>query len=71
MGIHIHSLVAKLLTVFIHHLFLNALKFNITADQVNKSGQAFTGLMKFTLQPGRTGGARPMSMSMSSMASGM
>jgi hypothetical protein len=34
MGIHIHSLVAKLLTVFIHHLFLNALKFNITADQV-------------------------------------
>ncbi|MFL6411229.1 MAG: hypothetical protein ACJ71K_08305 [Nitrososphaeraceae archaeon] len=38
------------------------------ADQVNKNGQASTGLMKFTLQPGK------MSMlmsSMGSMASGM
>jgi hypothetical protein len=44
------------------------------ADQVNKNGQASTGLMKFTLQPGGTGGAAGMSMpmsSMGSMASGM
>jgi hypothetical protein len=43
------------------------------ADQVNKNGQASTGLMKFTLQPGGTGAAgvsMPMS-SMGSMASGM
>jgi hypothetical protein len=38
------------------------------ADQVNKNGQASTGLMKFTLQPG--GMSMPMS-SMGSMASGM
>jgi hypothetical protein len=38
------------------------------ADQVNKNGQASTGLMKFTLQPG--GISTPMS-SMGSMASGM
>jgi hypothetical protein len=38
------------------------------ADQVNKNGQASTGLMKFTLQPG--GMPMPMS-SMGSMASGM
>jgi hypothetical protein len=38
------------------------------ADQVNKDGQASTGLMKFTLQPG--GMSMPMS-SMGSMASGM
>jgi hypothetical protein len=38
------------------------------ADQVNKNGQASTGLMKFTLQPG--GISMPMS-SMGSMASGM
>jgi hypothetical protein len=37
------------------------------ADQVNKNGQASTGLMKFTLQPG--GMSMPMS-SMGSMASG-
>ena len=36
------------------------------ADQVNKNGQASTGLMKFTLQPGGGGGAGAMSMSMSS-----
>src|ERR671939_266873 len=40
------------------------------ADQVNKNGQASTGLMRFTLQPGGTGGAAPRSMS-TSMASGM
>jgi hypothetical protein len=39
------------------------------ADQVNKNGQASTGLMKFTLQPGGTGGAAGMSMPMSSMGS--
>jgi hypothetical protein len=38
------------------------------ADQVNKNGQASTGLMKFTLQPG--GMPMPMS-SMRSMVSGM
>ena len=38
------------------------------ADQINKNGQASTGLMKFTLQPG--GMSMPMS-SMGSMASGM
>jgi hypothetical protein len=38
------------------------------ADQVNKNGQASTGLMKFSLQPG--GMSMPMS-SMGSMASGM
>ena len=38
------------------------------ADQVNKNGQASTGLMKFTLQPG--GMSMPMS-SMGSMVSGM
>jgi hypothetical protein len=38
------------------------------ADQVNKSGQAFTGLMKFTLQPG--GMSKPMS-SLGPMTSGM
>jgi hypothetical protein len=31
------------------------------ADQVNKNGQASTGLMKFTLQPGRVGEAATMS----------
>ena len=38
------------------------------ADQVNKSGRAFTGLMKFTLQPG--GMSKPMS-SLGPMTSGM
>src|ERR687886_3008651 len=38
------------------------------ADQVNKNGQAFTGLMRFTLQPGAM--SMPMS-SMGPMASGM
>jgi hypothetical protein len=38
------------------------------ADQVNKNGHVYTGLMKFTLQPG--GMSIPMS-SMGSMASGM
>ena len=38
------------------------------ADQVNKNGQASTGLMKFTLQPG--GMSKPMS-SMGPMTSGM
>jgi hypothetical protein len=39
------------------------------ADQVNKNGQASTGLTKFTLQPGGTGGVTGMSMPMSSMGS--
>jgi hypothetical protein len=40
------------------------------ADQVNKSGQASIGLMKFTLQPGGGGAAAVgMSMPMSSMGS--
>jgi hypothetical protein len=39
------------------------------ADQINKNGQASTGLMKFTLQPGRSGGgaAATSSGSMGSM----
>jgi hypothetical protein len=41
------------------------------ADQVIKNGQASTGLMKFTLQPGETGALGAMSMPMSSMSSGM
>jgi hypothetical protein len=39
------------------------------ADQVNKNGQASTGLMQFTLQPGGIGGAAGMSTPMSSMGS--
>jgi hypothetical protein len=39
------------------------------ADQVNKNGQASTGLMKFTLQSGGTGEAAGMSLPMSSMGS--
>jgi hypothetical protein len=41
------------------------------ADQVNKNGQASTGLMKFTLQPGRTGGATMSSGSMGAMSMSM
>src|SRR5919199_1934561 len=41
------------------------------ADQIIKNGQASTGLMKFTLQPGETGALGAMSMPMSSMSSGM
>ncbi|MFL6346219.1 MAG: hypothetical protein ACJ71A_12355, partial [Nitrososphaeraceae archaeon] len=37
------------------------------ADQVNKNGQAYTGLMKFTLQPGRTATTSSSSMGGMSM----
>ena len=41
------------------------------AEQVNKSGQASTGLMKFTLQPGGTGVATMSSGSMAGMSTSM